>query len=183
MAWRWSGDKPLSEPMVVSLLTHICVIRPQWVKLPLIFLTMKVIFLIYCLLYELPHGFLFCQTLQTWRCETSFRYLWLWELTNFGLVMPMVLHDQHWFRYWLVLWHHAITWTSIDFSEMGSSVIHQRAVSQEMLTHWGRDKIDAISQTPFSNAFSWMKMNEFRLAFHWSLFLRFESTIFHHWFR
>ena len=30
MAWRRSGDKPLSEPMVVSLLTHICVTRPQW---------------------------------------------------------------------------------------------------------------------------------------------------------
>ena len=32
MAWGWPGDKPLSEPMVVSLLTHICVTRPQWVK-------------------------------------------------------------------------------------------------------------------------------------------------------
>ena len=32
MAWRRSGDKPLSEPMMVRLLTHICVIRPQWVK-------------------------------------------------------------------------------------------------------------------------------------------------------
>ena len=32
MAWRRSGDKPLSEPMKVSLLTHICVTRPQWVK-------------------------------------------------------------------------------------------------------------------------------------------------------
>ena len=31
MAWRRSGDKPLSEPMMVSLLTHICVTRPQWV--------------------------------------------------------------------------------------------------------------------------------------------------------
>ena len=30
MAWRRSGDKPLSEPMMVSLLTHICVTRPQW---------------------------------------------------------------------------------------------------------------------------------------------------------
>ena len=29
MAWRRPGDKPLSEPMVVSLLTHICVTRPQ----------------------------------------------------------------------------------------------------------------------------------------------------------
>ena len=32
MVWRRPGDKPLSEPMMVSLLTHICVTRPQWVK-------------------------------------------------------------------------------------------------------------------------------------------------------
>ena len=32
MAWRRPGDKPLSELMMVSLLTHICVTRPQWVK-------------------------------------------------------------------------------------------------------------------------------------------------------
>ena len=32
MAWRRPGDKPLSEPMMVNLLTHICVSRPQWVK-------------------------------------------------------------------------------------------------------------------------------------------------------
>ena len=52
-----------------------------------------------------------------------------------------------------------------------------------LLTHWGRDKMAAVSQTTLSNAFSWMKMLEFRLGFHWSLFLRFEITIFHHWFR
>ena len=33
MAWCRPGDKPLSEPMMVKLLTHICVTRPQWVKL------------------------------------------------------------------------------------------------------------------------------------------------------
>ena len=32
MAWRWPGDKPSSEPMMVSLPTHICVTRPQWVN-------------------------------------------------------------------------------------------------------------------------------------------------------
>ena len=32
MAWRRPGDKPLSEPMMVSLLTHICVTRPQLFK-------------------------------------------------------------------------------------------------------------------------------------------------------
>ena len=32
MAWRRPGDKPLSEPMMVSFPTHICVARPQWVN-------------------------------------------------------------------------------------------------------------------------------------------------------
>ena len=34
MAWRRLGGKPLSEPMMVSFLTHICVTRPQWVNKP-----------------------------------------------------------------------------------------------------------------------------------------------------
>ena len=32
MAWHWPGDKPLSEPMMARLPTHICVTRPQWVN-------------------------------------------------------------------------------------------------------------------------------------------------------
>ena len=32
MAWCRPGDKPLSEPMMVSLTTYICVTRPQWVN-------------------------------------------------------------------------------------------------------------------------------------------------------
>ena len=39
MAWRRPGDKPLSEPMIVSSQTHISVTRPQWVNtLTLIYL-------------------------------------------------------------------------------------------------------------------------------------------------
>ena len=30
MSWRRPGVKPLSEPMMYSLLTHICATRPQW---------------------------------------------------------------------------------------------------------------------------------------------------------
>ena len=44
-------------------------------------------------------------------------------------------------------------------------------------------KMAAISQTTLSNAFSWMKILDFRLKFHWSLFLRIQLTIFQHWFR
>ena len=32
MAWRRSCDKPLSEPMMYSLLTYICITRSQWVN-------------------------------------------------------------------------------------------------------------------------------------------------------
>ena len=35
MAWRRRGDKPLSEQMMVSLPTYICVTRPQWANLRL----------------------------------------------------------------------------------------------------------------------------------------------------
>ena len=32
MAWRRPGNKPLSEPMMVNILTHICITLPQWVQ-------------------------------------------------------------------------------------------------------------------------------------------------------
>ena len=51
------------------------------------------------------------------------------------------------------------------------------------LTQWGRDKMVTIFQTTFSNAFSWTKMYELRLRFHWRLFPRVQLTIFQHWFR
>ena len=42
MAWRRPGDKPLSEPMIVCLLTHICVTRPQWVKKKLTYVLVSI---------------------------------------------------------------------------------------------------------------------------------------------
>ena len=51
------------------------------------------------------------------------------------------------------------------------------------LTHWDQDKMAAIYQTHFSNAFSGIKMYTFRLRFHWSLFPMIQLTIFQHWFR
>ena len=40
-----------------------------------------------------------------------------------------------------------------------------------LLTHWGQDKMAAIFQRTFSNVFWWMKIHEFPLKFHWSLFI------------
>ena len=50
------------------------------------------------------------------------------------------------------------------------------------LTHWGRDKMAAVWQTTLSNTY-WMKMLQFWLRFHWSLFLKVQLTIIQQWFR
>ena len=57
------------------------------------------------------------------------------------------------------------------------------AILKTVSAYWGRDKMAALSQTTLSTVFSWMKMLEFRLRFHWSLFIRVQLTIFQHWFR
>ena len=36
MAWRWMGDKPLSEPMLTDSLSYICGTRGRWVNYPII---------------------------------------------------------------------------------------------------------------------------------------------------
>ena len=51
------------------------------------------------------------------------------------------------------------------------------------LTHWGWDKMAAVSQMTFSNAFSWMGSLGFWFEFHWILFLGVQLTITQHWFR
>ena len=58
-----------------------------------------------------------------------------------------------------------------------------KPLPEPMLTHGGRDKMAATSQPTFSNAFCCMKMYEFRLKFHRSLFLGVELTLFQHWLR
>ena len=63
-------------------------------------------------------------------------------------------------------------------------VVLYHTLSSSVLTHWGWEKIAAISQMTFSNAFSSIKMFEFWLQFHWILFLRVHLTIhIFHWFR
>ena len=58
-----------------------------------------------------------------------------------------------------------------------------RIINLQALTHWGRDKMDAISQTTFSCSFSSMKIAVFWLNFHWNVFARVQLTIIQHWLR
>ena len=50
-------------------------------------------------------------------------------------------------------------------------------------THGIRDKMAVIWQTISSHAFSWIKMFEFRLKYHWNLFPRFQFPMCQHRFR
>ena len=67
MAWRRPGDKPLSEPMMVSLPTHICVTRPQWVSWPPILLVCR------DLQKRFPHYWPFVRGIHRWPVHSPLR--------------------------------------------------------------------------------------------------------------
>ena len=93
----------------------------------------------------------------------SLRYLpWsMWMVTN----PNCNLHFMDELRAWHVVIQLFLAIRQCDGLEAAHS---SRFV--DGLTHKGRDKMAAISQTTLSSAFSWKKMSEFRLKFHWSLF-------------
>ena len=73
-------------------------------------------------------------------------------------------------RYSLILQSRSIPWSSKLASWLKPNLAVLSQTGCQCLTHWGRDKMNNILQTTFSNVFSSMKMFEFRLKFHWSLF-------------
>ena len=83
------------------------------------------------------------------------------------------------FDYYLVHLTFFVTWFSMDNTISYVVLVWRNA--DQILTHWCWHKMAAIFQMTFSNAFSWMKMYEFWLSFHWSLFPRVQSKIFQHW--
>ena len=120
MAWRRPGDKPLSELMMFSSLTHICVIRPQWVKASLLvnmsvtnLIKQMVIFSTYqqsaSMLYEpkpperCPFGLIFCCWLfmllnkfrsKKWAKSTDNLPCCVCVLMGFRLILRIV-EEQH----------------------------------------------------------------------------------------
>ena len=87
MAWRRPGDRPLSEPMMVNLLTHICVTRPQWVKETCViyfkfhwslFLEARLTINLYCFVCEVKmtswRGMAFLNTCSLWEESIDHRH-------------------------------------------------------------------------------------------------------------
>ena len=74
MAWRRPGDKPSSEPRMESLLTHICVTRPQWYIYIYIFW--------YCYIYCPVDGVSQVLLWSTWPTEFACIVFWLQALVR-----------------------------------------------------------------------------------------------------
>ena len=94
-------------------------------------------------------------------------HLWLADSFHKGPIMKKTLpwrhHDQR-----LIIWDTCRQPCVWQYLIMHDIFIITRLSSFINLTHWGRDKMDAISQTTPSSAFSWMKIFEFRIKFQWS---------------
>ena len=74
MAWRRPGDQPLFEPLMVSLLTHICITLPQWFKK--------------------------CDSFMTWQSFLHF----LWENPSVTSILPSQRNSKTQLWKFLCLW-------------------------------------------------------------------------------
>ena len=141
--------------------------------------------------FSLPHAWWLraCWTFQhfhviiPWsrfpRCFVSFNTLHLVSTKARPRILLALCEWTHW---WPVVPHtkDLLCGSSFDDFLVG---LKNLSVKWEALAHWDQDKMAANFLTTFSNTFSWMKIYEFRLGFHWSLFPRAQLTIFQHWFR
>ena len=104
---------------------------------------------------------------------------WLGTYTKWSLMRTCIIYSV------ICHWHDSscIKHCTTGTQQMLSCNCFKAPFTGWKVTHWGRERMAAISQMTLSNAFSWMKIYEFWLKFHWSLFVRVQLTIFQHWFR
>ena len=93
MAWCWPGDKPLSEPMMIILLTHICVTRLQWVKKNIVHVVgsfdMKITFLPPHSWYVIYINSLALGNWEAFEKKKQFPILFYWFVSlDFIMIMP-----------------------------------------------------------------------------------------------
>ena len=136
MAWRRPGDKPLSEPMMVSLLTHICVTRPQWVKVVFCFRHVTPSHYRYALLFqEEPVNVNWVHSLESvskiWLVLSITFFNFLYNILNYrwsgggGVTARFVTRFNLWLRH--DLWpHNASICDPARFVTKSASICDQR---------------------------------------------------------
>ena len=123
---------------------------------------------LHCKCWRLHHE-LISMILSTFAWNLVFHYNLYFSR---GKSLPKLLTIDVCIKYW--------TCRSFRWGHKHAGCCYIRYPSEKYLNTLRPSQMDAIWQTTFSSAFSWIKMFEFLLTFHWSLFLRVESTIFQH---
>ena len=84
-----------------------------------------------------------------------------------------------WWRHHGVFWRVSVLSSPVATHKLTNQLVQPAVI----LTHLPLDKMAAISQTTFSDAFWRMKSFVFWSKFHWSSFIRVQLTIAQHWIR
>ena len=136
--------------------------------------------------YPANWEFLWCQLCHHWWHQRLSLWLPTVPPRNEDKVGIMTTLSFQWIKCFMNI-SHSVIWVSrcVQGNDFMESVMRHILYNWLMpcLTHLPLDKMVAISQTIFSDAFLWMKSFIFQLQFHWSLFLSVQLTISHHWFR
>ena len=146
MAWRRS----LPEPMLVSLLTHICTTLPDWVNSLCVksfgrhvFMNMHFDGLVQDCSNSSALAVGLLQSCTKPSIYTFYTRPWHWNCTGWRYTPSSMTSNilnslssgdmelgQHWLRWWLVAWRYqAITWANVDLSSVRSLGIHLRSLS------------------------------------------------------
>ena len=171
MAWCLPGDKPLSEPMMVSLLALICVTKPQYHLTYIWYMYIhRCIYIYKCVWVCQSRSWTIltasdvciCQR-RNWTWQVPFLFQWMATMTpgRPGVTAvrpaPGVLRSVY---------------VPVSNPSMGATTVRRVTARRHGpvmrtharvrdLTHWGRNKMAAILQTMFSKTFPWMKTFEF----------------------
>ena len=148
MTWCRPGDKPLSEPMMVNLLTHSCVTRPQWLNANIHT----------CSLWK---GANFNSKWTTSTLEGIWILIYIKQIYTFLAKLAKLNHNNPVFSInlnWCFTQNHAGWVTPL--------LCHHNGLGSSTLTHLPLDNMATISQTTFSNAFSWMNYFVFWFNLH-----------------
>ena len=135
MAWRRPGDKPLSEPMMVSLSTHICVARPQWVntlspRQNAHYFADGTYFQIHFRQFGIPFS------------NKKLSQYVSWSLMWSGAYAPSHLLNQWWF---CSLTHIGVTWPSYDKSDRPLLIIGRTGLWNDLSCY----KLGVMSTRPY----------------------------------
>ena len=166
MAWRPPGDKPLSESMMVSLVTYIGATRPRWVKVPNIHLWYWQLKLEWYLFIKFHRN----TYIHLWKGKCQIKNICFKALSKFFFHAARLLilvnqnsrrlvSDKNYHGPWVQMVH---LWTE---SMLVAPSLNKQMLSRRGLLHCGRDKMAYLFHANSASAISWKTSPQFSTCF------------------